>query len=148
MINQSSMPSNVDWFLKNIDACVLTTKIIQNFLCYVCICFQKQIVIVFACDYRQYFCMIVLYQHLYLLETLSFCKPHNQNFFCYIRFFKNKFIHTISLFFTKKIFPPQPSTFFSLCVTSKEIKVRNNFFALLSFIQETKHQLLLYFEIL
>ena len=44
---------------------------------------------------------------MYLLETLSFCKPHNQNFFCYIRFFKNKFIHTISLFFTKKIFPPQ-----------------------------------------
>merc|ERR1712051_420652 len=53
-----------------------------------------------------------------LLETLSFCKPHNQNFFCYIRFFKNKFIHTISLFFTKKIFLPQNSSinvFFALC---------------------------------
>ena len=32
MINQSSMPSNVDWFLYKIDACVLTTKIIQNFM--------------------------------------------------------------------------------------------------------------------
>merc|ERR1712051_698240 len=58
---------------------------------------------------------------LYLMETLSFCKPHNQNFFCYIRFFKNKFIHTISLFFTKKTFPPQPSTFFFLCNIKRDI---------------------------
>merc|ERR1739846_199266 len=51
-----------------------------------------------------------------------------KTFFCYIRFFKNKFIHTISLFFTKKVFPPQNSSinvFVSLCNIKRDISEKH-----------------------